>query len=46
MMGLLIGVTMVLLRHPLVALFATGDNLSATTISTAYAVTIFCSLEY
>ena len=46
MMGLLIGVTMVLLRHPLVALFATGDNLSATTISTAYAVTLFCSLEY
>ena len=46
MMGLLIGVMMVLLRHPLVALFATGDNLSATTISTAYAVTIFCSLEY
>ena len=46
LMGLLIGVTMVLLRHPLVSLFATGDNLSATTISTAYAVTIFCSLEY
>lgn len=46
LMGLLVGLLMVAARHPLVSLFATGDNLSATTISTAYAVTIFCSLEY
>lgn len=46
LMGLIVGLTMVAARQPLVALFATGDNLSATTISTAYAVTIFCSLEY
>ena len=45
-MGLIVGLTMVAARKPLVALFATGDNLSATTIATAYAVTIFCSLEY
>ena len=46
LLGLIVGLTMVAARQPLVALFATGDNLSATTISTAYAVTIFCSLEY
>ena len=46
LMGLLVGLTMIAARQPLVALFATGDNLSATTIATAYAVTIFCSLEY
>lgn len=46
LMGLIVGLTMVAARKPLVALFATGDNLSATTIATAYAVTIFCSLEY
>ena len=45
-MGLVVGLTMIAARHPLVSLFAMGDNLSATTISTAYAVTIFCSLEY
>ena len=44
LMGLIVGLTMVAARKPLVALFATGDNLSATTIATAYAVTIFCSL--
>ncbi len=46
LMGLLVGLTMVAARQPLVSLFATGDNLSPTTIATAYAVTIFCSLEY
>ena len=46
LMGLVVGLTMIAARHPLVSLFAMGDNLSATTISTAYAVTIFCSLEY
>lgn len=46
LMGLAVGLLMIAARHPLVSLFATGDNLSALTISTAYAVTIFCSLEY
>ena len=46
LMGLVVGLTMIAARHPLVSLFAMGDNLSPTTISTAYAVTIFCSLEY
>ncbi len=46
MMGLAVGLVMILARQPLVALFAAGDNLSATTITTAYAVTIFCSAEY
>ena len=46
LMGLVVGLTMIAARHLLVSLFAMGDNLSATTISTAYAVTIFCSLEY
>ena len=46
LMGLIVGLAMIAARHPLVSLFAAGDNLSATTISTAYAVTIFCSLEY
>lgn len=46
MMGLAVGLVMILARQPLVALFAAGDNLSATTIATAYAVTIFCSAEY
>ncbi len=45
LMGLAVGLLMIAARHPLVSLFATGDNLSALTISTAYAVTIFCSLE-
>ncbi len=45
-MGLVVGGAMIAARQPLVALFAAGDNLSATTISTAYAVTIFCSAEY
>ena len=46
LMGLVVGLSMIAARHPLVSLFAMGDNLSPTTISTAYAVTIFCSLEY
>lgn len=46
LMGLVVGGIMILAREPLVALFAAGDNLSALTISTAYAVTIFCSAEY
>ena len=46
LLGLIVGLAMIAARHPLVSLFAAGDNLSATTISTAYAVTIFCSLEY
>ncbi len=43
--GLVVGGVTVLLRHPLVSLFAAGDNLSALTIQTALAVTVFCSLE-
>lgn len=43
--GLVIGSLMILLRHQLVAIFATGDNLSALTIETALAVTVFCGLE-
>lgn len=43
--GAVIGGLMILLRHQLVAVFATGDNLSALTIDTALAVTIFCGLE-
>ena len=46
LMGLIVGLVMIAARHPLVSLFAAGDNLSSTTIATAYAVTIFCSLEY
>lgn len=46
LMGLVVGLSMIAARHPLVSLFGMGDNLSPTTISTAYAVTIFCSLEY
>ncbi len=43
--GLLIGGITILFRHPLISLFAMGDNLSAVTIETALAVTIFCSAE-
>ena len=43
--GVVVGGLMILLRHPLVSLFAQGDNLSALTISTALAVTVFCSAE-
>lgn len=43
--GVLIGGLMILFRHQLVAVFATGDSLSALTIETALAVTVFCGLE-
>lgn len=43
--GLLVGGACILLRHPLISLFATGDNLSQLTLDTALAVTIFCSAE-
>jgi len=43
--GLIIGGLTILLRHPLIRLFATGDNLSQVTLQTALAVTIFCSVE-
>lgn len=43
--GVVVGGLMILLRHPLVSLFAQGDKLSALTISTALAVTVFCSAE-
>lgn len=43
--GLVIGGLMILLRHPLIALFAAGETLSETTLETALAVTLFCSIE-
>ncbi len=43
--GLIVGGATILLRHPLISLFSTGDSLSATALSTALAVTIFCSAE-
>jgi Na+-driven multidrug efflux pump len=43
--GLIIGGLMIILRRPLVSIFAMGDNLSPLTIQTALAVTVFCGLE-
>lgn len=43
--GLVIGGLMILLREPLVAVFAMGDNLSALTVQTALSVTVFCGIE-
>ncbi len=43
--GLVVGGLMILLRHPLISVFATGDNLSAVTLQTALAVMVFCSTE-
>lgn len=45
MSSLLLGCLLILLRQPLVRIFATGDTLSAVALSTALAVTIFCGLE-
>ncbi len=41
----ILGLILLLCRHTLVSIFATGDNLSALTIQTALAVTVFCCLE-
>ena len=43
--GVIIGGLTILVRHPLISLFASGDNLSAVTLETALAVTVFCSIE-
>ena len=43
--GLVIGGLTILFREPLISIFAMGDSLSALTLQTAYAVTLFCSLE-
>lgn len=43
--SLLVGLMLILMRHPLVAIFSTGDNLSAVALETALAVTVFCGLE-
>ncbi len=43
--GLIIGGLTILLRRPLISIFATGDALSALTLQTALSVTVFCSLE-
>ena len=45
LLGLLIGAVMILLRHPLVSIFSTGEALSQRTLQTALAVTVFCSAE-
>lgn len=43
--GFIIGGLMILLRHPLIAVFAAGETLSETTLQTALSVTLFCSIE-
>ena len=43
--GVVVGGLTILLRHPLISIFSTGDNLSATALQTALAVTVFCSAE-
>jgi len=43
--GLIVGGVCIMLRHPLVSIFATGDNISPLAIQTALAVTVFCSIE-
>lgn len=43
--GVVVGGLTILLRHPLISIFSTGDSLSATALSTALAVTVFCSAE-
>lgn len=45
MVALTVGLLTIAFRVPLVTLFATGDNLSATTLETAYQIIIFCALE-
>ena len=43
--ALLIGVLIILFRHPLIAAFAGENALSALTVKTALSVTVFCCLE-
>lgn len=43
--GVVIGGLCILLRHPLISIFSAGDSLSQTALSTALAVTVFCSAE-
>ena len=43
--GVISGGLTILVRNPLISLFASGDNLSAVTLETALAVTVFCSIE-
>lgn len=43
--GAVIGGFTILLRYPLISIFATGSALSDVTLSTALGVTIFCSIE-
>lgn len=45
LLSLVIGGLCIALRHPLISIFSTGDNLSALTLETALAVTVFCSAE-
>ena len=41
----ILGLVTIFCREPLVTLFAAGDNLSQLTLSVAYLIIIFCSLE-
>ena len=43
--GLVVGGLMILFREQLVSIFAMGDNMSALTVQTALAVTVFCGIE-
>lgn len=43
--GLIVGGICILMRHPLVSVFASGDNISPVAIQTALSVTVFCSIE-
>lgn len=40
-----IGVLLAVFRHPLVAVFTLGDNISVLTVETALFITLFCALE-
>ena len=43
--GVVIGGLMILFRHQLVSIFSSGVSMSAVTIQTALAVTVFCGIE-
>lgn len=45
LISLLVGLALVIFRAPLVATFNLSDNISARTIETALAITLFCGLE-
>lgn len=45
LLGMVVGLSTIALRYPLISVFSNGSNLSPLTLDTALAVTIFCSLE-